>query len=175
MLHQILAKIVKQSVAYNFGCRALYNLPCWASVSIHQVKSNIPTLRPYCEKIYTTFLNDAEILTTYGCVCCSWLHRLELLRQAQRKRWQLGALTNRKATSSNRDPSATSLPSSLPWKFYHFYHPYFNSQFTSSTLTLWFKTIFNGGCSWEGLMAFLSGSLSGAICCSWLHGLEPLR
>jgi len=27
MLHQILAKIVKQSVAYNFGCRTPYNLP----------------------------------------------------------------------------------------------------------------------------------------------------
>jgi len=27
MLHQILDKIVKQSVAYNFGCRSLYNLP----------------------------------------------------------------------------------------------------------------------------------------------------
>jgi len=26
MLHQILAKIVIQSVAYSFGCRALYNL-----------------------------------------------------------------------------------------------------------------------------------------------------
>ena len=68
MLHQMLAKIVKQSVAYNFGCRTLYNLPCWASVSIHQVKCNIPSLRPYCEKIYTTFLNNAEILTTHGYV-----------------------------------------------------------------------------------------------------------
>jgi len=68
MLQQILAKIVKQSVAYCFGCRALYNLPCRASVSIHQLKYNIPTLRPYCEKIYTTFLNDSEILTTYFCV-----------------------------------------------------------------------------------------------------------
>jgi len=28
-------------------------------------------------------------------------------------------------------------------------NPHFNSQFTSSTLTLWFKTIFNGGCYWE--------------------------
>jgi len=63
-----LAKIVKQSVAYNFGFRALYNLRCGASVSIHQVKYNIPTLRPYCEKIYTTFLNTAEILTKYFCM-----------------------------------------------------------------------------------------------------------
>jgi len=65
MLQQILAKTVKQSVVYNFGCRALCSLPCRASVSIHQVKCNIPTLRPYCDKIYTTFLNGAEILTTY--------------------------------------------------------------------------------------------------------------
>jgi len=65
MFQQILAKIVKQSVAYNFGCRALYNLLCRESVGVHQVKCNIPTLRPYCEKIYTTFLNDREILTTY--------------------------------------------------------------------------------------------------------------
>ena len=124
-------------------------------------------------------------------------------------------ITDRKATSSNRDPSLTSLscqvalslyrdkwttiirlwwlsqwlvthghhlavaiylhvgPSSgrhitslsIILKFYHFYHT-FNSQFTSSTLTLWFKTIINGGCYWEGLMAFLPGPLSGAICCS---------
>ena len=67
---------VVQSLAYNFGCRALYNLLCWASVSIHQVRCNIPTLRPYCEKIYTTFLNDAEILTTYFCVlwCSHIIH-----------------------------------------------------------------------------------------------------
>jgi len=31
-------------VAYNFGCRALYNLPWRASVSSHQVQCNIPTL-----------------------------------------------------------------------------------------------------------------------------------
>ena len=30
-------------VAYNFGCRALYNLPRRASVSSHQVQCNIPT------------------------------------------------------------------------------------------------------------------------------------
>jgi len=68
MLHQILAKVFKQSVAYNFECRALYNPPWRASVSSHQVQCNIPILMPYCEKIYTTFLNDAEILTTCGCV-----------------------------------------------------------------------------------------------------------
>ena len=64
----MLAKIVKQSVAYNFGCRALYNLPWRASVSSHQVQCNIRILRPYCEKICATFLNYAEILTTWGFV-----------------------------------------------------------------------------------------------------------
>jgi len=78
MLQQILAKIVKQSVAYTFGCKAPCNLPCRASVSIHQVKCNIPTLRPYCEKIYTTFLNDTEILTTYLCV--SWCIQIVYFR-----------------------------------------------------------------------------------------------
>jgi len=51
-------------------------------------------------------------------------------------------------------PSATSLLSALAWSSIT-YLPHFNSQFTSSTLTLWFKTIFNGGCYWEGL-SFLS-------------------
>ena len=64
MLHQKLAKIGKQSVAHNFGCKALHKLPWRASVSSHQVQCNIHILRPYCEKIYTTFLNDVEILTT---------------------------------------------------------------------------------------------------------------
>jgi len=31
------------SVAYNFGCRALCNLPWRASISNHQVQCNIPT------------------------------------------------------------------------------------------------------------------------------------
>ena len=70
--------------------------------------------------------------------------------------------------------STTSLPSPLAWSSIT-YHPHFNSQFTSSTLTLWFKTIFNGGCYWEGPMAFLSGPLAGTICCVWLHRLELLR
>jgi len=78
MLQQILAKIVKQSVAFNFGYRALYSLPCRASVSSHQVKSNIPTLRPCCEKIYTTFWNDAEILTRYFCVL--WCSQIIFIR-----------------------------------------------------------------------------------------------
>jgi len=46
-----------------------------------------------------------------GAIRCSRLHRLELLRQAQEKDGNsgLGALTNRKATSSNRAPSMSSL------------------------------------------------------------------
>jgi len=66
--HLTWSKIVKQRVTYNFECRALCNLPWWACVSSHQVQCNIPILRPYCEKICTTFLNDAEILTTCGFV-----------------------------------------------------------------------------------------------------------
>jgi len=68
MLQQTLVEIVKQSVTYNSGCKALYDLPWRASVRGHQVQCNITILRPSCEKIYTTFLNDAESLTTYGCV-----------------------------------------------------------------------------------------------------------
>ena len=66
MFHQILTKIVKQSVAYIFACRALYNLQRRVSVSSHQVQCNIPVLRPYCEQIYTIFFNDTEILSTCG-------------------------------------------------------------------------------------------------------------
>jgi len=69
--------MVKQSVTYNFGCRTLYNLPWRASASSHQVQCNIPILRPYCEKIHTTFLNDAEILTT--CAACFDAVRLFIL------------------------------------------------------------------------------------------------
>jgi len=37
-------------VAYNFGCRTLYNLPCRASVSSHQVQCNIPTFEALLRK-----------------------------------------------------------------------------------------------------------------------------
>jgi len=37
-------------VAYNFGCRALYNLPWRASVSSHQVQYNIPTFEALLHK-----------------------------------------------------------------------------------------------------------------------------
>ena len=37
-------------VAYNFGCRALYNLPWRASVSSHQVQCNIPNFEALLQK-----------------------------------------------------------------------------------------------------------------------------
>ena len=37
-------------MAYNFGCRALYNLPWRASVSSHQVQCNIPTFEALLRK-----------------------------------------------------------------------------------------------------------------------------
>ena len=54
-------------VAYNFGCRALYNLPWRASVSSHQVQCNIPTFEALLRKC-TYFSKDAENLITYGYV-----------------------------------------------------------------------------------------------------------
>jgi len=55
-------------VAYNFGCRALYNLPWRASISSHQVQCNIPTFEALLRKTRTCFSKDAENLTTYGYV-----------------------------------------------------------------------------------------------------------
>ena len=43
-------------VAYNFGCRALYNLPWRASVSSHQVQCNIPTFETLLRKYKYLFL-----------------------------------------------------------------------------------------------------------------------
>ena len=43
-------------VAYNFGCRALYNLPWRASVSNHQVQCNIPTFEALLRKYKYLFL-----------------------------------------------------------------------------------------------------------------------
>ena len=56
------------SVAYNFGCRALYNLPWRASVSSHQVQCNILPLRLCYVNTSTRFSKDAGSLTTYGYV-----------------------------------------------------------------------------------------------------------
>ena len=43
-------------VAYNFGCKALYNLPWRASVSRHQVQCNIPTFEALLRKHKYLFL-----------------------------------------------------------------------------------------------------------------------
>jgi len=43
-------------VAYNFGCRGLYNLPWRASVSSHQVQCNIPTFEALLRKYTYLFL-----------------------------------------------------------------------------------------------------------------------
>ena len=43
-------------VAYNFGCRALYNLPWRASASSHQVQCNIPTFEALLLKYKYLFL-----------------------------------------------------------------------------------------------------------------------
>jgi len=55
-------------VAYNFGCRVVYNLPWRANVSSHQVQRNIPTYEALITKKGTCFSKDAEYLTTYGYV-----------------------------------------------------------------------------------------------------------
>jgi len=38
--------------AYNFGCRALYNLPWRASISSYQVQCNIPTFEALLKNVY---------------------------------------------------------------------------------------------------------------------------
>ena len=43
-------------VAYNFGCRALYNLPWRPNVSSHQVQCNIPTFEALLRKYKYLFL-----------------------------------------------------------------------------------------------------------------------
>jgi len=43
-------------VAYNFGCRALYNLSWRASVSSHQVQCNILTVEALLRKYTYLFL-----------------------------------------------------------------------------------------------------------------------
>ena len=57
-------------VAYNFACRALYNLPWRARVSSHQVQCNIPTFEALLRKytLVNCFSKNAENLTTYGYV-----------------------------------------------------------------------------------------------------------
>ena len=80
-------------VAYNFGCRALYNLPRRASVNNHQVQCNISALEAFLRKNVPGKSNNVGEGGT-GCHklqiespthCCSWLHRPVPLTQAQEK------------------------------------------------------------------------------------------
>ena len=57
-------------VAYNFGCRALYNLPWRASVSTHQVQCNIPTFEALLRKYTYLFLERCRKSNNI------WLHAL---------------------------------------------------------------------------------------------------
>ena len=56
---------------YNFGCRALYNLPWRASVSSYQVPCNIPTFDTLLKKcVSLSWMMQSP--TIYGCaLCCS--------------------------------------------------------------------------------------------------------
>jgi len=65
-------------VAFNFRCRALYNLPWRASVSSHLVQCNIPTFGLCYENTRTCFSKDAENLTTYGYVL--WCSQIVCIR-----------------------------------------------------------------------------------------------
>jgi len=47
-------------VGYNFGCRALYNLPWRASVSSHQVQYNIVTFEALLRKYKYLFLETCR-------------------------------------------------------------------------------------------------------------------
>ena len=62
-------------MAYNFGCRALYNLPWRASVSSHQVQYNILTFEALQWKTSTCFSKDSENLLT-SCGYMVWCGRL---------------------------------------------------------------------------------------------------
>jgi len=57
-------------VAYNFGCRAQYNLPWRANVSIHQVQCNIPTFEALLRKYTCLFLERCRKSDNI------WLHTL---------------------------------------------------------------------------------------------------
>ena len=57
-------------VAYNFGCRALYNLPWRASVISHQIQRNIPTFEALLCKYKYLFLERCRKSNNV------WLHAL---------------------------------------------------------------------------------------------------
>jgi len=80
------AYIQKLRVAYNFGCRALYNLPITLGAGLYAtcrgervlvvIRFNVTFLpsRSCWEKMCTCFLNDSENLATYGCALwCSYI------------------------------------------------------------------------------------------------------
>jgi len=56
------------SVAYNFGCRALYNLPRERVLVATKLNVTFLPLRLYYVNTSTCFSKDAENLTTYGYV-----------------------------------------------------------------------------------------------------------
>ena len=65
-------------VAYNFGWRALYNLPWRASVSSTRFNATFIPLRLCYENTCTCFSKDAENLTTYGYVL--WCSQIVCIR-----------------------------------------------------------------------------------------------
>ena len=77
-------------VAYNFGCRALYNLPWRASVSSHQVQCNIPTfealLRKYkyqkpCKPYQSLFAKSCATLNVQRShLWLNWLTKIVYLK-----------------------------------------------------------------------------------------------
>ena len=66
-----------------------------ALVVVIRLNATFLPLRPYCKKMCTSFLNDAESLTTYGCALwCSQQGRNEV-------RWRLGQETSLAPPCSN--------------------------------------------------------------------------
>jgi len=63
------AYIHRWGVAYNFGCRVLWNLPWRASVSSRQVQCNIPTFEVLSRKNVLLFLEKSPKMYGYGLWC----------------------------------------------------------------------------------------------------------
>jgi len=72
------SRMQRLRVAYNFGCRALYNLPGRASVISHRVQCNIPTFEALLRKYLYLFLERCRNLTTYGYVL--WCSQIVCIR-----------------------------------------------------------------------------------------------
>jgi len=58
-------------VAYNFGCRALYNLPWRASASSHQIQCNIRTFEALLRKNQRRINNSSKCSSCYR-PCVFW-------------------------------------------------------------------------------------------------------